>query len=179
MTWESGWPVFNGGNPISENIEGVLEDKSPLAPYFNDFSAHALDPSFYFIRTPYKPFHTLRAGSLRLNANSYALGDRDSAALIVRKQTSYRETFETSLAFVPKDNLTEAGISIYYGDMLHNEIGITGDPNGGGNRFIVVRTIVQAKQVGPWALTTLNSTITTVSRRATRIGRHTYECGNL
>ncbi|KAF9467557.1 glycoside hydrolase family 43 protein [Collybia nuda] len=161
VTWESGWPVFNAGKPISEHIEGVLQDKSPLESYLNDFTSRTLDPSFYFIRNPYKPFHTLRAGALQLNANSYALGDRDSAALIVRKQMSYQETFETSLSFVPTNNLTEAGISIYYGDMLHNEIGITGDSNGGSNRFIVVRTIVQAKQVGPWALTTANATVIT------------------
>lgn len=166
VTWDKGWPVFNEGNPISEHIESVLHDKSPLTLYLNDFSARALDPSFYFIRTPYKPFHTLtaRPGYLRLRGNSYALGDRDSAALIVRKQTAYEETFETRLDFKPTSNLTEAGISIYYGDSLHNEIGISGDSAGGSARYIVLRTIVQAQQVGPWALTTLNATVTTVSR---------------
>lgn len=162
MTWESGWPVFNGGDPLSEHIEGVLKDKSPLQTYFNQFTEKSLDSSFYFIRNPYKPFHSLtaRSGFLRLNANSYAPGDRDSAALIVRKQTSYSETFETSLDFTPTTNLTEAGVSIYYGDSLHNEIGVTGGVNS--TRVIVVRTIIQAQQIGPWALTTTNATITTV-----------------
>ncbi|RDB21914.1 Non-reducing end alpha-L-arabinofuranosidase BoGH43B [Hypsizygus marmoreus] len=164
VTWENGWPIFNGGRPLTEHIEDVLQDKSPLRPYFNDFSSHELDQSFYFIRTPYKPFHSLaaRPGWLRLYGNAYAPGDRDSAALVVRKQTSYEETFETRLDFAPTSNLTEAGISVYYGDLLHNEIGVTGDPDGGPARHIVIRTIVQATQVGPWALTTSNSTITTV-----------------
>lgn len=64
---------------------------------------------------------------------------------------------------MPRDNLTEAGVTAFYGDLLHNEIGVTGDPSGNGTRYIVTRTIVQATQVGPWALTTTNSTITTVS----------------
>ncbi|KAJ7982838.1 glycoside hydrolase family 43 protein [Mycena polygramma] len=163
VTWEDGWPVFNGGNPISEHIEGVLKDKSPLATYFDDFTSHSLDLGFYFLCTPYKTFHSLaaRPGFLRLNANAFALGDRDNPALILRKQTSYEETFETQLDFTPRSNLTEAGVTIFYSDLLHNDIGIIGDGNGG--RHIITRTSVQAVQVGPWALTYTNSTITTVS----------------
>ncbi|KAL1676504.1 glycosyl hydrolase [Schizophyllum commune] len=164
VTWEDGWPVFNNGEPISEHIEGVLADKSPLTNYTNDFDDDHLDNTFYYVRAPYKPFHSLtaRPGYLRLNANAYAPGDRDSAALLLRKQTSYSEVFETELDFQPTDNLTEAGISVYYGDQLHNEIAVTGDPVGGEGRFIKVRTIVQAEQVGPWSLTYTNNTVTTV-----------------
>ncbi|TFK38334.1 glycosyl hydrolase [Crucibulum laeve] len=164
VTWESGWPIFNHNQPISTHLPGVLHDKSPLSPYLNDFTtSRTLDNSFYFVRTPYKPFYSLssRPGYLRLFANSYAPGDRDSSALILRKQTSYEETFETQLEFSPRDNLTEAGVSIYYGDMLHNEIGITGAAGGDG-RQVVVRKIVQNIQVGPWALTTANATVIAV-----------------
>ncbi|KAJ6632465.1 glycosyl hydrolase [Mycena sp. CBHHK59/15] len=163
VTWEDGWPVFNNGQPLSEHIEGVLHDKSPVAAYLNDFTARALDLTFYFLRTPYKMFHSLaaRPGYLRLNANAYALGDRDSPALLLRKQTSYVETFETQLEFGAPTNLTEAGATIFYSDQLHNDIGVVGD--GSGGRRIVIRTSVQAVQVGPWALTYTNSTITTVA----------------
>lgn len=64
--------------------------------------------------------------------------------------------------FTPANNLTEAGATIFYGDFAHNDIGIVGAVDGSGDRFIVTRTIVVAEQVGPWALTTTNSTITTV-----------------
>jgi beta-xylosidase len=162
VTWEDGWPIFNGGQPISEHIEGVLKDKSPLSTYLNDFVSHTLDLSFYFLRTPYKTFHSLtaRPGFLRVNANAFALGDRDNPALLLRKQTSYEETFETKLDFSPRSNLTEAGVTIFYSDLLHNDIGIVGD--GSGGRQLVTRTNVQAVQVGPWSLTYTNSTITTV-----------------
>ena len=136
-----------------------------MTNYTNDFDDDHLDNTFYYVRTPYKPFHSLtaRPGYLRLNANAYVPGDRDSAALLLRKQTSYSEVFETELEFQPTDNLTEAGISVYYGDQLHNEIAITGDPDGSEGRFIKVRTIVQAQQVGPSSLTYTNNTVTTVS----------------
>ncbi|KAL1743299.1 glycosyl hydrolase [Schizophyllum fasciatum] len=164
VTWHADWPVFNDGKPISEHIQGVLEDRSPLRNYSNSFDDPVLDNSFYYVRTPYKPFHSLtaRPGYLRLSANGYAPGDRDSAALILRKQTNYDEVFETELDFQPTSNLTEAGITVYYGDQLHNEIAITVDPDGGEGRFIRLRTIVQAKQIGPWQLVYTNNTVTTV-----------------
>ncbi|KAK0486565.1 glycoside hydrolase family 43 protein [Armillaria novae-zelandiae] len=144
VTWEDGWPVFNGGRPLSLHMEGVLEDKSPLSSYSDGFTSATLDNSFYFVRNPYKAFHSLtdRPGYLRLKANGYALGDRDSAAIITRKQTAYEETFETILEFSPGTNLTEAGLSVFYGDMMHNDIGITGDS---GKRYIVTRTLVPAE----------------------------------
>ncbi|KAK7438643.1 hypothetical protein VKT23_017976 [Stygiomarasmius scandens] len=165
VTWESGWPVFNHDEALSEHIEGVLEDTSHLSDYFNDFDDSSLDNTFYFLRTPYKAFHSLAAnpGYLRLKGNSYAVGDRDNPALLLRKQASYEETFETRIDdFSPTTNLTEAGATIFYGDFLHNDIGITGDPSGSGERFIVTRTIVQATQIGPWSLTSDNNTIKTV-----------------
>ncbi|KAG6889474.1 hypothetical protein C0995_001001 [Termitomyces sp. Mi166 len=164
VTWEDGWPVFNGGLPLTEHIPDVLSDVSPLASYTNTFTSSTLDESFYFVRTPYKTFYSLTArhGYLRLFANSYAPGDRDSAALLLRKQAAYTETFETRLdGFKPTTNLTEAGVSVYYGDSLHNEIGMAGGDDG---RYIVLRTIVLNQQVGPWALTTANATVITVHR---------------
>ncbi|THU98676.1 hypothetical protein K435DRAFT_720469 [Dendrothele bispora CBS 962.96] len=167
VTWEFGWPVFNHGEALSEHIDGVLEDTSHLSDYFDDFdNASSLDQSFYFLRTPYKPFHSLTAnpGYLRLKGNSYAVGDRDNPALLLRKQTSYEEDFGTRIdGFKPTNNLTEAGATIFYGDFLHNDIGVTGDPSGNGTRFVVTRKIVQAVQVGPWALTSDNNTVTTVN----------------
>lgn len=142
-----------------------MTDKSHLLNFYDDFISKTLDNAYYFLRTPYKTFYSLtaRPGFLRLNGNSYAVGDRDNPALLLRKQTSYQETFETVLdGFTPANNLTEAGATIFYGDFAHNDIGVVGAVDGSGDRFIVTRTIVVAEQVGPWALTTTNSTITTV-----------------
>ncbi|KAJ7773628.1 hypothetical protein DFH07DRAFT_767578 [Mycena maculata] len=99
VTLEDGWPVFNDGSPISKHIKGVLEDKSPLATYFNDFTTDTLDLEFYFLRTPYKMFYSLSA----------CPGYLDNPALLLRKQMSYEETFETELDFAAPTNLTEAG----------------------------------------------------------------------
>lgn len=138
VTWEDEWPVFNGGQPLSERITGFLQDKSPLATYYNDFTSDTLDGGFYFLRTPYKTFYSLtsRPGYLRLSGNSYTLGDRDNPALLLHKQTSYTETFETQLEFQPTTNFTEAGISAFNGDLQHMDIAIIGDSSGNGSRYI-------------------------------------------
>ena len=164
ITWEDGWPIFNGGKPLTQHLEGVLEDRLPVTDYYNDFSGiDTLDLSFYSTRTPYKPFHTLtaRPGYLRIKGNGYAPGDRDSIAMLMRKQTSYNQSFETLLEFSPTSNLTEAGISIFTSDQMHNEIAVVGSVDG-SKRSIITRKLVPAEQVGPWALTLTNNSVTTV-----------------
>ncbi|KAF4565402.1 hypothetical protein EYR36_001973 [Pleurotus pulmonarius] len=169
VTWENGWPVFNNGKPITEELDvpDTPQTDRPKAGFVHNFSSthsRSLDPTFYFLRTPYKLFHSLsaRPGFLRLFANSYAPGDRDSPAMILRKQSSYSEEFEVQIDFTPGTALNEAGVTVFYGDLLHSEIGLVG---GGGattsGRRIIVRTAIQAEQVGPWALTTTNATIVT------------------
>lgn len=178
VSWIDGWPVFNNGQPLSEEVLSHGDTASTNSTvsdddgsrnlkniYLNDFASHTLDNTFYTLRTPYAPFHTMTPShTLQLKPNPYAPGDRDSPAMLLRKQTSYTETFETELHFPsPKTQLEEAGISIFYGDMLHNEIGVSGSPEGKNQgRSIVVRTVTLNQQVGPWALTTENATVTHV-----------------
>ncbi|KAJ8689218.1 hypothetical protein PTI98_013262 [Pleurotus ostreatus] len=167
VTWENGWPVFNNGKPITEELDvhRAPQTDCSKASFVRTFtSTHSLDPTFYFLRTPYKPFYSLsaRPGFLRLFANSYAPGDRDSPAMILRKQSSYSERFEVQMDFTPGTALNEAGVTVFYGDLLHSEMGVMGDGGAtSAGRRIIVRTAVQAEQVGPWALTTTNATIIT------------------
>ncbi|KAL0571955.1 hypothetical protein V5O48_010007 [Marasmius crinis-equi] len=202
VTWEDGWPVFNGGKPLTLHLEGVLEDKQPAQEYFNQFTfvnasdtqtktalksvdpegSPVLDDTFYTIRTPQKPFHSLtaRQGHLRIYGNAYKVGDRDTPALLLRKQSVYNETFEVVLdGFSPRPagaqaievgtesgGREEAGVTVLYSDFLHQDIGIIGlNGTEGEGRQIVTRTIVHAQQVGPWALGSENNTVITEETR--------------
>ncbi|KXN83251.1 Beta-xylosidase [Leucoagaricus sp. SymC.cos] len=162
VDWIDGWPVFNNDQPLSEEVlshDDVNVTSPSSAPasddsarksdaaYFNDFTSRSLDNTFYTLRTPYAPFHSFTSSSLQLRPNAYAPGDRDSPAMFLRKQTAHNETFETELHFPsPRTNLEEAGIGILYGDMLHNEVGVSGPPEGQTGRFVVVRTVTLNKQ---------------------------------
>ncbi|KAJ8079244.1 hypothetical protein PM082_021744 [Marasmius tenuissimus] len=199
VTWSDGWPVFNDGEPITTHLEGVLEDKQPVQTYFNQFTSVnetqtttktalesldpegsiALDDTFYTLRTPQKSFHSLTAspGHLRLYGNGFKPGDRDTPALLLRKQGAYNETFEVVLdGFTPRSSgagggvgtenggREEAGITVLYSDFLHQDIGIIGANGTEEGRQIVSRTIVHAKQVGPWALSSDNNTVITETK---------------
>ncbi|EIN09968.1 glycoside hydrolase family 43 protein [Punctularia strigosozonata HHB-11173 SS5] len=171
VTWQDGWPIFNHGEPIREHMPGVLHDKPTSSTFNTSFTSKTLDHSFFYHRTPYKPFHSLtaRPGYLRINASPYSPGDRDVPALLLRKQASYNESVEVRLDdFAVGDkgsNLTEAGLSAFYDDLLHNDIGVAGPDRASGEtgRKIVVRTKVAAQQVGPWALVPANNTMTTTT----------------
>ncbi|KAG7085564.1 hypothetical protein E1B28_003120 [Marasmius oreades] len=193
VIWESGWPVFNDGKPLTLHLEGVLEDKQAVREYSLEFALNTtqttktslksldpmgspvLDDTFYTLRTPQKPFYSLtaRQGFLRLYGNAYKVGDRDTPALLLRKQGGYKETFEVILGqYTPRagspgggvgtenGGREEAGITILYSDFLHDDIGVTA-ANGTEGRVVVTRTIVQAEQIGPWALGSENNTVIT------------------
>ena len=118
VTWtEDGWPVAYDNKPIPEYIPGVLYDRSPLSAYNNEFrSQRDLDDdhTFYYTRTQIKKFATVADGHLVLTGNAYNLSDRDAPALLLRRQSTYEETFETSLdGFVPTSSRNEAGLTVW------------------------------------------------------------------
>lgn len=164
--WEDGWPIINNGKPLVENDPDVLLDDKPLQLFSTNFTEGSLDATFHFLRTPIKKFHEITEDGLFIHANSYALGDRDNPAAVFRRQSSYSETFEVQVDFQdPHNRLQEAGISAFYDDYLHNEVGFTGASDGSGDRYVIARTIVQAVPVPPWPLTPENNTVITVRGR--------------
>lgn len=75
MEWVDGWPIVNGGNPITFEMPG-LEDIPRPTTWKDDFEGPDLvDKAYYTPRTPYKAFHSLseRQGYLRLRGNPYTL----------------------------------------------------------------------------------------------------------
>ena len=63
------------------------------------------------MRTPYSPFYSLstRPGYLRIWGEPTALGDRDTPALLLRKQNAFSQLFETTVEFTPSTTQEEAG----------------------------------------------------------------------
>ncbi|KAH7097467.1 glycosyl hydrolase [Auriculariales sp. MPI-PUGE-AT-0066] len=151
VTWTTdGWPIAYGGDkPITEHLPGVLYDRSPLSNYANEFrNTRDLDgdKSFYFTRTQIKKFASVQDDALVIKGNAYNLSDRDAPALLLRRQSTYEETFETKLeGFVPRSNLTEAGASVWYGETMHHDIAVTLDESG--NRVIRTRLLTYPTQI--------------------------------
>jgi hypothetical protein len=124
---DAGWPVFNGNVSIGSTGAGLHNLSDPLGAtsFHDDFDSTELDLSYYFLRTPRIPFHTVGDGKLRIQGSPFSLGNRESPALLLRKQSAFNQRFETVLDFNPKTGKEEAGITIFYSDIQHSEIGIT------------------------------------------------------
>jgi beta-xylosidase len=142
VEWKDGWPLVNGGKPISLDMPGLYNLDRPKK-WRDDFSGGKLaDKAYYFARTPYKAFHNLEArpGFLRLHGNPYTLSDRETPAALFRKQVDLETVWMTELDFHPKTIYHEAGASVYLSVWFHNEIAVTVHPNNTAQRVVTVKT---------------------------------------
>ncbi|KII91874.1 glycoside hydrolase family 43 protein [Plicaturopsis crispa FD-325 SS-3] len=135
VTWSDGWPTFNHNKSIGLVGPGLFNLSDPLkaTSWYDDFSGHKLDEGYYYLRTPYSPFHALvRSGKkslLRIWGSAVALGNRDTPSVLLRKQTALNQVFETTVDFEPETAREEAGATIFYSDFYHDEIFVSGCPN--------------------------------------------------
>jgi beta-xylosidase len=125
VTWDGGWPVVNGGRPITLEMPGLYDLARPKL-WRDDFTHALADKGYYTQRTPYKPFTnmTARPGWLRLRGNPYTLSDRDTPAALFRKQVDLETVWSTALDFFPTSPRHEAGATIFLSIWYHNEIAV-------------------------------------------------------
>jgi beta-xylosidase len=67
---------------------------------------------------------TERPGHLRLHGNCYDLTSPESPALLLRKQSSYNESFSAKLRFSPSRLGYEAGVALWWNQYSHATIGV-------------------------------------------------------
>lgn len=68
---------------------------------------------------------TVRRGAPRLYGNRYSLPSPGCPSMLLRKQTSYNETFQAKMQFNPRKHGYEAGIALWWSQFSHATIGIT------------------------------------------------------
>ncbi|WYZ35283.1 hypothetical protein EsH8_I_001559 [Colletotrichum jinshuiense] len=149
VDWADGWPTMNGGEPLllSQTVDGP-DQQLPKPRWVDDFSGPELGVSWYQVRTPYTDNFRLRSSAaggpgkrvfanssgIVFNPNVFTLGDRDTAAAVLHKQTSLNMTFSatllsTSAGLGPRQSV---GISSYLSEVNHQDIGVRGCWNSGG-----------------------------------------------
>ena len=173
---DDGWPTFNNGEPITENMEGYLYDLPRPKLWRDDFNGRLADRNYYNIRTPMKdPLDlTSRPGFARVRGNPYTLSQRSSPAALLRKQADVNVTFSTELTSYDPDPThplrQEAGASIYLNDFFHNDIGVA-ISNVTNNKAIVLRISEGPVQLAfsPIALSTLLSITSPICENTTSI----------
>ena len=145
MTWVDGWPVVNGGNPITVDMEGPStgEPHEFTVPDRDDFDESELDLRWNHVYTPTADVTSLETRPGYLTAlttgattpgGDTALGSTLRSALIGERQTTKEATFTTKLEFDPQNDGERAGVIIYA-----NGPGTSRGPGSGLTEFTVRR----------------------------------------
>ncbi|KAL2843362.1 glycosyl hydrolase [Aspergillus pseudoustus] len=132
VTWKDGWPVVNGGEKISLEMEmesasdaGAVEQK--VRTYWrDDFSSAELDLSWYHLRTPLKIEYSLadNPGSLSLYGNAYRIYDSEFPSMLLQKQPELSVDWRVGMRFSSQNPLEEAGTAIWWSQFSYASIGL-------------------------------------------------------
>lgn len=105
-------------------------------------------PQLTYLDTPIKHCYSLteRPGYLRLFGNCFDLNSPESPAMLLRKQTSYNESFRAEMIFKPSRAGYESGITVWWSQYSYATIGIAAVREDDGS--LAVPTIVTREPTG-------------------------------
>ncbi|KAF4820030.1 Non-reducing end alpha-L-arabinofuranosidase BoGH43B [Colletotrichum siamense] len=154
VDWVDDWPIFNQGRNITLRTVGREHvQKAPVANAVGvrwraDLSKSSLELGWYHKNTPIKPCYSLteRPGYLRLFGNCFDLNSPESPAMLLRKQTSYNESFRAEMIFKPSRAGYESGITVWWSQYSYATIGIAAVREDDGS--LAVPTIVTREPTG-------------------------------
>ncbi|KAM5341825.1 hypothetical protein ACJ41O_014856 [Fusarium nematophilum] len=138
VDWEDDWPVFNDGKNITLKTQGRKSIESALGAALQtwkaDLARDKLELGWYQKNTPLKQCYSLteRPGFLRLYGNCFALSSPECPAMLLRKQTSYSQTFRAKMEFKPSARGYEAGAVLWWSQYAYATVGVvaTQDEDG-------------------------------------------------
>jgi xylan 1,4-beta-xylosidase len=145
VTWsDDGWPVVNGGEPVSleMKVEGLPAHPFPPAPTRDDFDG-PLGLVWNHLRNPDRSRYTTseRVGWLSLTGTSTTLSEEASPTFVGRRQEHLSARIVTRIDFVPSGEGQEAGLTLYRHPLHHYDLALRGVDGG--------REVVLRQTVGP------------------------------
>jgi xylan 1,4-beta-xylosidase len=151
VTWsDDGWPVVNGDGTLELAMRAPKLPASSWSapPSRDDFDGEVLGVDWNFVRNPHDGDWSLteRPGYLRLRGSRVTLSDKDSPALICRRQTALACRASTKLSFEPTADNEEAGLVVRGNDANHFEVGVTMHDD---RRQVFARQVLGGKVVEP------------------------------
>jgi len=167
VTWEDGWPVVNGGKPITATMPApkLKPHPWPKEPARDNFDTASLGLGWTFVRNPTEADYSLteQRGSLRLHGSAVTLSDRDTPTAVGRFQTDFNCRIATLLSFHPRGTNEEAGLVLRGNDRNHYELGITLRDR---ERKVFFRKVLDGQVVEPVEYATAMDSDTTLTIKA-------------
>ena len=130
LTWdEEDWPHFGSDGNVYTQMEGPLIDlaAAPLiTDTFDDFNSDTLHYQWNYLRDFINSKYSLtaRPGWLQLIGSNITLNELSSPTFLARRQQEFDCTFRTMMEFLPININDEAGLSIFYDNEHHFELGV-------------------------------------------------------
>lgn len=121
VTWENGWPVVNGGNPIDTLMTAPLLPQKPVEKKAvrTVFTTTQFAPEWVHLQNPIADNYAVKDGRLLLTPHG-SLTDNDQPTYLGRRQESPRVLVETAVSWLPTQGKQPrdrsergAGLSIY------------------------------------------------------------------
>lgn len=138
VTWEDGWPVVDGGEPLATQMDGPLPGERREVPTSIERTdttfAEGLGVEWQFRRQPDRDRYETGDSGLRLRGGPERL-DEPGATFLGRRQTAFDCRAEATLAFDPAPG-EEAGLALVADEDHHYQVGVT---RRGDRREAVVR----------------------------------------
>ncbi|KAK2597093.1 hypothetical protein N8I77_012961 [Diaporthe amygdali] len=133
VDWVDDWPVFNEGKNIALLTQGRNSQFERISPCNETLDWRAnlekpdLELGWYQKNTPLKQSYSLteRPGHLLLWGNCYDLSSPEAPAMLLRKQTSFYQTFGVTMEFNPLQADCEAGLVLWWNQFSYAAIGVT------------------------------------------------------
>lgn len=182
VEWIDDWPISNEGRNITlttagrEPIEQAIAHIKPRDIRWRaDLGRQSLELGWYqkseFLKstlrygyhhmlkheridTPLKNCYSLteRPGYLRLYGNCYDLASPESPAMLLRKQSSYTESFEAKMEFNPRKAGYEAGVVVWWSQYSYATYGLTLRERVDGEQVLTIASRVPTGKPGAIAV---------------------------
>ena len=136
---ENGWPVVNGGRCITEEMEvpGDGAARNNSFSQLDGFDGESLSCQWAYLRNPVRERYTLtkRPGYLGLTAGPETLDELASPTFVGRRQQHFDVAAETVLEFSPKEENSEAGMTVFHTNQHHYDL-VVAKKNGSLCAFV-------------------------------------------
>ncbi|MDR2683049.1 MAG: glycoside hydrolase family 43 protein [Dysgonamonadaceae bacterium] len=123
---KEGWPVINGGNPITSEMDGrtLPQQAGKEKPVRDDFANEKPGFEWNYLRTPVFENYSLsaRKGFLTLTGAAVSLDDKDTPTFLGRRQQHFDFTATTQMEFSPAAANETAGLTVYMNNRYHYDL---------------------------------------------------------
>jgi alpha-N-arabinofuranosidase len=127
VSWpKGGWPLVNGGNPISLKMDVPTLPRRPFAaqPVRDDFDGSAFGFQWNYLRNPARENYSLtdKKGYVSLRGAAVTLDEIDNPTFLGRRQQHLQFTATTQLEFSPSSSNEIAGLTVFMNNLHHYDV---------------------------------------------------------